>query len=110
MDFVSDQFYNEHRLRLLTLVDNHTRGSLAIHVTQMIRGSEAVEVWEATMAAHGKPQSIQADNDPELISKDVDLWAYWDHVQLDFFRSGKPTDNACIESFNSCRRQELNDH
>jgi putative transposase len=48
---------------------------------------------------------------PEFISKDVDLWAYWNHVNLDFSRPGKPTDNAYIESFNGRFRQEcLNDH
>ncbi|MBA7706114.1 hypothetical protein ES703_114960 [subsurface metagenome] len=47
----------------------------------------------------------------EFISKDVDLWAYWNHVKLDFSRPGKPTDNAYIESFNARFRLEcLNEH
>ena len=37
MDFMSDQLYDGHKIRLLTLVDNHTRESLAIHVAQRIR-------------------------------------------------------------------------
>ncbi len=111
MDFVSDQLYNGRRLRLLTLVDNYTRESLAIHVAQRIRGSEVVEVLEKVMAEHGKPQTIQVDNGPEFISKDVDLWAYWNQVRLDFSRPGKPTDNAYIESFNARLRLEcLNEH
>jgi putative transposase len=41
----------------------------------------------------------------------VDLWAYWNHVKLDFSRPGKPTDNAYIESFNARFRLEcLNEH
>jgi transposase InsO family protein len=44
---------------------------------------------------------------PEFISKDVDLWAYWNHVKLDFSRPGKPTDNAYIESFNARFRLDL---
>ena len=51
------------------------------------------------------------DNGPEFISKDVDLWAYWNHVKLDFSRPGKPGDNAYIESFNARLRMEcLNEH
>ena len=51
------------------------------------------------------------DNGPEFISKDVDLWAYWNHVKLDFSRPGMPTDNAYIESFNARFRLEcLNEH
>lgn len=33
-------------------------------------------------------------------------WAYWNKVELDFSRPGKPTDDAFIESFNSRLRQE----
>jgi putative transposase len=41
----------------------------------------------------------------------VDLWAYWNHVKLDFSRPGKPTDNAYVESFNARFRLEcLNEH
>ena len=41
----------------------------------------------------------------------MDLWAYWNHVKLDFSRPGKPTDNAYIESFNARFRLEcLNEH
>ena len=48
---------------------------------------------------------------PEFISKDVDLWAYWNHVKPDFSRPGKPTNNVYIESFNARFRLEcLNEH
>ncbi len=108
---MSDQLFDGHRIRLLTLVDNHTRESLAIYVGQRIRGCEVVQVLERVAAEHGKPQTIQMDNGPEFISKDVDLWAYWNHVKLDFSRPGKPTDNAYIESFNARFRMEcLNEH
>ena len=36
----------------------------------------------------------------------VPEWAYLDGVELDFNRSGKPTDNAFIEAFNGTFRQE----
>ena len=62
MDFMSDQLFDGHRIRLLTLVDNHTRESLAIHVAQRIRGYEVVQVLERVVKEHGKPQTIQVDN------------------------------------------------
>jgi putative transposase len=111
MDFMSDELFDGRRIRLLTLVDNHTRESLAIHVAQRIRGMEVVEVLERVSKEHGRPRTIRVDNGPEFISKDLDLWAYWNHVQLDFSRPGKPTDNAYIESFNARFRLEcLNEH
>jgi putative transposase len=111
MDFMSDELFDGRRIRVLTLVDNHTRESLAIHVAQRIRGMEVAEVLERVSKEHGKPRMIRVDNGPEFISKDVDLWAYWNHVKLDFSRPGKPTDNAYIESFNARFRLEcLNEH
>jgi putative transposase len=76
MDFMSDELYDGRRIRLLTIVDNHTRESLAIHVSQRIRGCEVVQVLERVVKVHGKPQAIRVDNGSEFISKDVDLWAY----------------------------------
>jgi putative transposase len=111
MDFVSDQLYDGRRIRVLTLVDNHTRESLALHVDQRVRGIEVVAELERVVDVHGLPESIRVDNGPEFISKDLDLWAYWNKVTLDFSRPGKPTDNAFIESFNARFRQEcLNEH
>jgi putative transposase len=57
---------------------------LAIHVAPRIRGCGVVKVLERVVSENGKPQTIQIDNGPEFISKDVDLWAYWNHVKLDF--------------------------
>ncbi len=80
-------------------------------LTQLIRGCHVVEQLEWVNAEHGLPRAIQVDNGPEFISKDLDLWAYWNGVKLDFSRPGKPTDNALIESFNSRFRKEcLNEH
>jgi len=94
---MSDQLYDGRRIRLLTIVDNHTRESLAVHVSQRIRGAEVVRVLERISDAHGLPKTIQVDNGPEFISKDLDLWAYWNTVKLDFSRPGKPTDNALVD-------------
>ncbi len=106
MDFMADQLFNGQRFRLLTLVDNFTRESLAIRVGQRLTGDDVVQVLEGVTKAHGKPETIRVDNGPEFISKSLDLWAYWNGVKLDFSRPGKPTDNAFIESFNGKLRQE----
>lgn len=37
----------------------------------------------------------------------MDQWAFWNRVQLDFSRPGKPTDNAFAESFNGRVRAEF---
>jgi putative transposase len=100
MDFVADQLFSGQRFRLLTIVDNFTRESLAIRVGQRLTGDDVVAVLEQLTKQRGVPQTIRVDNGPEFISKSLDWWAYWNEVKLDFSRPGKPTDNAFIESFN----------
>lgn len=111
MDFISDQLFNGRRVRILVIVDNHTREALALEANTRIQGMDVVTTLERITEAQGFPRRIKVDNGPEFISKDVDHWAYWNHVELDFSRPGKPSDNALVEAFNSRFRQEcLNQH
>jgi putative transposase len=100
MDFVSDQLFDERRLRVLVIVENHTRECLALHASARIRGIDVVTTLERITSTHGFPKRIKVDNGPEFISKDLDRWAYWNHVELDFSRPGRPADNALVEAFN----------
>jgi len=106
MDFMSDELYNGRRIKLLTLVDNFTRESLAIEVAGRLGGQGVVEVLMEVVREKGLPKTIRVDNDPEFTSKMLDQWAYLNGVELDFMRPGKPTDNALIEAFNGRFRQE----
>ena len=106
MDFMSDELFDGRRIRLLTLVDNFTRESLAIEVNDRIGGHKVVEVLMQLGKERHLPKTIRLDNGPEFISKALDQWAYLNGVHLDFSRPGKPTDNGLIESFNGRLRQE----
>jgi putative transposase len=44
---------------------------------------------------------MMVDNGSEFISRDMNLWGYQRSGILDFSRSGKPTDNAFVEAFNT---------
>jgi len=57
-------------------------------MSQRIRGIDVVTTLERITRVQGFPKRIQVDNGPEFISKDLDRWAYWNHVQLDFNRPG----------------------
>jgi putative transposase len=106
IDFMHDELYNGQRIRLLTLVDNFTRESLAIEVDQHLGGQRVVDVLSRLAMERGLPKKIYLDNGPEFISKKLDQWAYLNQVVLDFSRLGKPTDNALIEAFNGRLREE----
>jgi putative transposase len=93
------------------IIDNCTRECLALEASPRIRGLDVATTLEQITRRHGFPKRIKVDNGPEFISKDLDRWAYWNHVELDFSRPGKPSDNALVEAFNSRFRQEcLNEH
>ena len=106
MDFVSDQLYNGKRFRVLTLIDLCSRECLALHVGKSITGEAVASVLDGLKESRGLPRRIKVDNGSEFISKSLDGWAYFNHVQLDYSRPGTPTDNACIESFNGSFRDE----
>ena len=106
MDFMSDALFNGQRFRLLTLVDNFTRESLAIEVAWRLGGHGVVATLMQVVEEKGLPKSIRIDNGPEFTSKALDQWAYLNGVELDFIRPGKPSDNALIESFNGRFREE----
>ena len=106
MDFMSDALYDGQKIKLLTLVDNYTRESLAIEVAWRLGGHGVVATLMQVSEEKGLPKSIRIDNGPEFTSKALDQWAYLNGVELDFTRPGKPTDNALIESFNGRFREE----
>jgi putative transposase len=50
--------------------------------------------------------TIKTDNGSEFISKAMVKWAYVIGFKLYFSRTGKPTDNAMVASFNGRLLQE----
>jgi len=106
MDFMADELFDGRRFRLLTIVDDFTRESLAIEVGQRLTGDRVAEVLDRIRRGRGLPERIRVDNGTEFTSKRLDQWAYLNGVQLEFSRRGKPTDNGLIESFNGRLRAE----
>jgi putative transposase len=109
MDFMHDRLADLGRraIRLLTVVDVHTRECLALEVARGFRSQDVIEVLSRVAARRGKPHAIRCDNGTEFTATAFDQWAYANGIVIDFSRPGKPTDNAFIESFNGRVRQEL---
>jgi putative transposase len=101
MDFMSDELFNGRRFRLLTIVDDYTRESLAVEIGQRLTGERVAEVLDRIRIVRGLPDRIRVDNGTEFTSKRLDQWAYLTGVKLEFSRRGKPTDNGLIEAFNT---------
>lgn len=79
---------------------------------EAFRGAHVARLLtEAGDSRGGLPNVIQCDCGTEFTSAALDHWAYWNKMQRDFSRSGKPVDNCVCEAFNgSLRRECLSQH
>lgn len=105
MDFLSD-VAGGRKIKLLAIIDCHTRECLRIEVDTSIGGARVVRVLEELKAERGLPQQIMTDNGPEFTGSALDAWAYARDVKLHFIEPGKPSQNGYIESFNGKFRDE----
>lgn len=107
MDFVTDEIADGRRFRVLTVVDKFTRKCVLMEADFSLTGRKVAKALEVLGRGHPLPDVITVDNGSEFAGKDLDNWAYWKRIRLDFIRPGKPTENAYIESFNGRLRDEL---
>ena len=75
MEFFLDQLFDGLKMRILTIDDAFSKVSPAIDFCQSYQGCDVVDTLEPVRTIHSLPKSIRVDNGPELISKDLDLWA-----------------------------------
>ena len=106
-DFVHHVTHDGRSLRLLTLIDEHTRRCLAIEVRRRFSGAEVIEALADAMLLHGIPEHIRSDNGPEMTSKQVRSWLEQVGSQTLFIEPGSPWENGYNESFNGKLRDEL---
>ncbi len=106
MDFVADQLFDGRPIRILAVLDAHTREALSIAARANFRAFDVVQELDRLARERGRPKTLKVDNGPEFAGRMLDQWAHLNGVEIDFSRPGKPTDNANIEAFNSRLRAE----
>jgi putative transposase len=107
MDFMHDVLATGQQVRVFTLVDIYSRECVALEVATSFSGADVARMLsDAGERTGGLPPIIQCDNGTEFTSTALDHWAYWNRVQLDFSRPGKPVDNSVCEAFNGSLRRE----
>jgi putative transposase len=105
-DFVFDACANGQQLKCLTVIDEHTRESLAIDVAGSIRSGRLIEVLTRLVSQHGAPKYLRSDNGPEFVSKAVLKWLLESGIDTALIDPGKPWQNGADESFNGKFRDE----
>ena len=106
-DFVASRTHDGRALKLLTVLDEHTRECLAIVVARKIRSHDVLEVLADLFVRHGPPEYLRSDNGPEFSAKLVRRWLGRVGVEMLFIEPGSPWENGYNESFNGKLRDEL---
>jgi putative transposase len=105
-DFVLDRTADGRPLRMLTVVDEHTRECLAIEVGRRLSSQDVLAVLADLCIRRGPPAYIRSDNGPEFAARAVRQWLARIDVQTLFIEPGSPWENGYIESFNGRLRDE----
>ena len=63
-DFVASRTHDGRALKLLTVLDEHTRECLAIVMARKIRSHDVLEVLADLFVRHGPPEYLRSDNGP----------------------------------------------
>ncbi len=108
-DFVEDRIEGGRKLRMLVVIGEFTRESLAIEVAWSFTAERVVEVLQYLFAVRGAPEHLRSDNGPEFVAQAVTRWLDRAGVTTLFIAKGSPWENGYVESFNSRLRDELLD-
>lgn len=106
-DFVADRTRNGKPLRMLTLIDEYTRESLAIRVDRALKAYDVIEQLAELFVQRGTPDYIRSDNGSEFTAQEIRGWLTRLGVKTLFIEPGSPWENGYIESFNGKLRDEL---
>jgi putative transposase len=106
LDFAHDAGACGRAIRVLSVVDAYMRECLALEVDTSFASRRVTRVLEAIVAERGQPQAIRCDNGPELTSRHFLAWCVERKIELLHIQSGKPTQNAQVESFHARLRDE----
>ena len=96
-DFVASRTHDGRALKLLTVLDEHTRECLAIVVARKIRSHDVLEVLADLFVRHGPPEYLRSDNGPEFTAKLVRRRLGRVGVETLFIEPGSPWENGYNE-------------
>ncbi len=105
VDFQFDATTNGRPIKIVSIVDEHTRECLGGLVERNITGRHLIDELDRLAVDRGYPAVLQCDNGPELACAAMADWA-GERVGLHFIPPGQPWRNGYIESFNSRVRDE----
>jgi transposase InsO family protein len=106
VDFQFDATTDGRPIKIVSVIDEHTRECLGGLVERSITGADPIAELDRLAGQRGTyPTVLRCDNGPELACAAMGEWAA-EHVGLHFLPPGEPWCNGYVESFNSRVRDE----
>jgi putative transposase len=108
-DFMTERLRNGRLVRILNIIDEHSKESLAGLAKQRITSDDVLETLGELFLKNGIPEYIRSDNGLEFTAIRLRKWLKHLGVKTLFIEPGSPWENAYIESYNGKMRDELLD-
>lgn len=106
-DFIHDRTRDGRPIKILSVVDEHTRECLALKTERRLKSGDVLNALDELFLARGVPEHIRSDNGSEFIAKNVKNWLHTLEVKPLYIEPGSPWENGYVESFHGKLRDEL---
>ena len=107
LDYQFDVTATGRVIKILHVVDEFTRESLADLVDHSIDADATVTCLDKIAGARGYPEFIRCDNGPELTANALRDWCRFTGTGTSYIEPGSPWENPWVESYGSRIRDEL---
>jgi putative transposase len=107
LDYQFDVTATGRTLKILHVVDEFTRESLADMVAYSIDADATVAVLDKIAVVRGYPEFIRCDNGPELTAAALRDWCRFTGTATSYIEPGSPWQNPWVESYGGRMRDEL---
>ena len=100
-DFVSARTHDGRTVRMLNLIDEHSRECLMIRCERNWSSARVIAALADVMVVNGVPEHLRSDNGPEFVARDLRKWLAATGAKTLYIEPGSPWENGYCESFNS---------
>jgi putative transposase len=105
-DFLFDATERGRALKLLVVLDEHTRECHRIRVGHSLDSAAVIDTLAALFAEHGPPEHLRSDNGSEFVAARLQAWLGETGAGTIYIAPGHPWENGYAESFNGKLRDE----
>ena len=106
-DFLSDRTTDGRQIRILNVVDEHTRLCIGSRVARNFGAEDVRATLEELFEQSGRPQVLRSDNGREFTAELLADWLRDQGVGQAFIDRGAPQQNPYVERFNGTMRNEI---